>query len=519
MKRKQFRIFVSLALAALMLVCCAAPAFAGLNPAMYDPEGHLTQIYVDGFESKWVYHPDEPGTSLLFPFDTDRLTAAFGNIAGYMKDALRKGDARLVYHAFYDPLYELFGETRLEPDGVTMQETVTVKPDFIDESADGNRFLFHYDTRLDPVDIARQLHDHIEWIKRDGVVHYSSTSPQVTDTVELVGSSFGASVVMAYLNEYGDEGLDSVVLCVPTTGGVDFVADLFTGNLYFDATVLKDFLAESDMLTEYAPLIDMLEKTGLLQLLLDVNVRPLLKAALKDAIHDVIHDVFGTFPAFWSFIGDDRYEAAKNWVFSTKEDKEVYAGFIEKIDYYHYNVQVRAKDIMQSAVDNDRKLSLICKYNTALFPFSTAGNTMSDGFVTTVRESYGATCAESKHYLPDSYKQAALTDTVFLSPDRMIDASTCFLPFNTWFIKGLEHGEKPDVYYNMVYHVLYDDLDVFTDENYPQFMEYSGGEDLHPLQPLSDEEKAQEKDYHSFINVFRRFWTWLVARIRALFGK
>ena len=42
-----------------------------------------------------------------------------------------------------------------------------------------------------------------------------------------------------------------------------------------------------------------------------------------------------------------------------------------------------------------------------MFPFSTAGNTMSDGFVTTVKESYGATCAESKRYLPDIHSQNA----------------------------------------------------------------------------------------------------------------
>ena len=518
MRKNRCNALLCVVLVLLMMVCCAAPAFAAYDPAMYDPAGHLTQIYVDGFESKWVYHPDDPGTSLLFPFDTDRLSAAFGNVSEYVKEALKNGDPRLAYHAFYDPLYDLFGETRLEPDGVTMQDTVTVKPTVIDESSDGNQFLFHYDTRLDPVDIAHELHDYIEWVKRDGVVHYSYNSPQVTDTIELVGSSYGASVVMAYLNEYGDEGLDSVVLCVPTTGGVDFVADLFTGNFYFDAAALRNFLSESNLLTDYAPLIDMLEKTGMMQLLLDVNVRPLLKAALTDAIHDIIHDVFGTFPAFWSFIDDDRYEAAKEWVFSTEEDKEVYGDFIEKIDYYHYNVQVRAKDIMQSAIDNGHKLSLICKYNTTLFPFSTQGNAMSDGFVTTAKESYGATCAESKHYLPDSYQQAALTDRVFLSPDRMIDASTCFLPYNTWFIKGLPHGEKPDVYYNMVYHVLYDDLDVFTSEEFPQFMEYSGGEDLHPLQPVSDEEKAEQEEYNSLLNVLKRFWTWLIAMLRNLFS-
>ena len=519
MDRKRMRALLSVLLAALLLSGSVSAAFARADPAMYDPEGHNTQIYVDGFESKWVYHPDEPGTSLLFPIDTDHLAAAFGNVSEYMKDALKKGDPRLVYHAFYDPLYECFGETRLEPDGVTMQETVTVAPTAIDESSDGNRFLFHYDTRLDPVDIARELHDYIEWVRRDGVVHYTSYPAQVTEKIELVGSSYGASVVMAYLNEYGDEGLDSVVLCVPTTGGVDFVADLFTGNFYFDAQALRNFLSESDLLTDYAPLIDMLEKTGLLQLLLDVNVRPLLKAALKNAIHDIIHDVFGTFPAFWSFIDDDRYEEAKNWVFSTNEDREVFAGFIEKIDYYHYHVQVRAKEIMRGAVDNGRRLSLICKYNTTLFPFSTQGNAMSDGFVTTVKESYGATCAESKHYLPESYQQAALTDHVFLSPDRMIDASTCFLPFNTWFIKGLPHGEKPDIYYNFVYHIAYDDPDVFTDENFPQFMEYAGGEDLHPLQPVSDEEKAEQEDYNSLLNVLRRFWTWLIAMLKGLFSR
>ena len=65
MKRRLLKKLLCAALAALMLSGCVSIAFAGYNPAMYDPQGHLTQIYVDGFESKWVYHPDEPGTSLL----------------------------------------------------------------------------------------------------------------------------------------------------------------------------------------------------------------------------------------------------------------------------------------------------------------------------------------------------------------------------------------------------------------------------------------------------------------------
>ena len=55
------------------------------------------------------------------------------------------------------PVYDLFGETALHADGVTMQETVSTDPTILDESVDGNRFLFHYDSRLDPVDIAREL--------------------------------------------------------------------------------------------------------------------------------------------------------------------------------------------------------------------------------------------------------------------------------------------------------------------------------------------------------------------------
>ncbi len=44
-----------------------------------------------------------------------------------------------------------------------------------------------------------------------------------------------------------------------------------------------------------------------------------------------------------------------------------------------------------------------------------------------------------KDFFPADYRQAVPGDEGCVSPDRMVDASTCALPEKTWFIKNSTH--------------------------------------------------------------------------------
>ncbi|MBR3552299.1 MAG: hypothetical protein IKN72_02815 [Clostridia bacterium] len=509
---------LSLLLALVLALTLCVPALGARYP--YDRDDHYTQIYVEGLVSKWVTHPDEPGVSLFTPVDTGRLMTAFSHATDYMKDALAKGDPDLLYHAMYDPLVEFFGEAALLPDGYTMKDTVTVPPTKLYQM-EGNKFLFQFDARLDPVDIAKELDDYIRWVKAEGRVTMSRYHNTVTDKIELVGSSYGAAVVEAYLHEYGCENIDSVLLCVPTVGGVRMVGDLFTGDFSFDAKALRDTLKGLEQTSEFDPLIEVLEKSGALQILLSDVLTPALKAAFTQALHDALHDTIATMPSFWSFVDDEHFEAAIDYMFGKEGEKETYQGLIDRITYYHYEVFNHASDILLDAQASGVHCAVICKYNSATIPVSADDNALSDGIMPVETASFGATAAKSRGTLPADYTQQKFIDVNYLSPDRMIDASTCLLPEHTWFIKDLWHGTKCDDYFDMINKIIYENLDVFTDPTLPQFLQYD--EAAKTLSPLTaGDAPAQQTDSSSRLSWFgtlARFLMFLVKMAQKLFAR
>ena len=72
-----------------------------------------------------------------------------------------------------------------------------------------------------------------------------------------------------------------------------------------------------------------------------------------------------------------------------------------------------------------------------------SGNINSDDLLTPYSSGLGATFANIGETLGDGYtaKGTVCSDPAHnhLSPDGMIDASTCALPENTWFFKGIQH--------------------------------------------------------------------------------
>ncbi len=513
---KKRNVILSLLLTAVLLCGICVPAFASDGYVPYDRDDHYTQIYIEGLVSKWVTPKDDPTVSLFAPVDTDRLKAAFGNVKTYLMDAVKKGDPRLAYHAVYDPVYDCFGEAALLPDGITMKDTVTVAPTRLYEM-DGNKFLFQFDPRLDPVDIAKELDDYIQWVKRDGRVTRSRYHNTVTDTIELVASSYGAEVLLAYLNEYGYDKIDSALLCVPTTGGVRLVSELFTGELTFSASALRQTLQQYNLLSDYDPLIEVLEKSGALQQVIDHVAQPALKSAVEDALHDLIHDIVGTMPAFWSFIDDEHFDAALDYVFPTDEDKAEHQLLIDRVRYYHENIFNHTADIINTAVSKGIHFNIVCKYNSAPLPICTNDSALTDGFIPCEEASFGATCAKIGQKLPATYTQQKLTDYNFVSPDRMIDASTGLLPFNTWYIKDLWHGTKCDEYFDLLNRIIYDNLTVFSDETRPQFLQWDGAESLLPLQADTPAQEIQQTIDRSWAGTLLRFLRFLVNMVKKWF--
>ena len=84
-----------------------------------------------------------------------------------------------------------------------------------------NSYVLSYDWRLDPCATAAYVHELIGKIK-------VSTG---CEKVNLIGRSIGASVVLAYLKEYGMDDIETVIVYCGSFYGMEAVSRLFAGKV------------------------------------------------------------------------------------------------------------------------------------------------------------------------------------------------------------------------------------------------------------------------------------------------
>lgn len=511
-----FKKALSLILAVLMIfLCCSTALAADSKPEDYDGS-HYPQILVTGFGSgcvKFYFEDDPEQKSLFWPFETERFITNLGNIGSYIKKSLKDKNPDILHSIIYNYVMDCFGMLALNPDG-SMMEGVVAEPTGVRYTSDG-KYEFYYDCRQSPMNIAKYLHEAVEQVLAE----------TGSEKVELVGSSYGANVVTAYMYLYEEEldKVDTVLQCVPSIGGIRFLGELFSGNFDINPVALCDFIdrmADNNIIPDFFYLM---EEAGVLALFLDALAEPVLKEAVYEAIVDVARDFIATLPAMWACIPDEHFEGAMKFLYGEdyKDPDQEYAQLISDMIFYHYNVANKAAEIYVEAEKNHEGLNmaLITKFGIAAIPFGTSENIMDDGLVTVPVSSFGATCTTYNAKLPADYKQAKYTEYNFMCPEWNIDASTGVFPFRTWYIKGLEHTEKNTDYLKLVDEIIYKDLDVFTDPNRPQYLTVSA-DDPEMLEILVAQEEAEEETLYTKIwNIIRKIVLFPINIINKITGK
>lgn len=490
----RFKKVISLLLVLITAFSCCSVAFAAETKDDYD---HLPQVYVTGYASANIYYEDDPEKKpLFFPIDTERVLGNLGNIGDYLMTSVKNREPNLLYTCVYSFLCDWLGMLRFNPDG-SMTEGVTVEPTVLTYEGDG-KYTYYYDSRRSPLEIAPLLDDYIEQVKADSG----------SDRVELVGSSYGVNVVLAYLYAYQNEldDIDSVLLCVPSTKGISFLGELLSGEFNIDAKGLCDFIddkVDANLLTDF---LYLMYDAGVLEPFMKALLVPVLREAVYEAVLDFARYVVATIPAIWVTIGDEYFEKAMITLYGEDyaSPDQPYADLIRDMTFYHDNIMMEAENILLGTQGKyeDLNIAIISKYGTPAIPLSKNGGVMDDGFATVEVSSFGATCAKYGEKLPADYKQAKYTDYNFMSPVWNIDASTGLLPFRTWYIDGLGHSQKNEDYWKLVDSIVYEDLDVFSSADYPQFLKVSD-EDAERLVPVVPEEETEKTLYDKIWNVFR----------------
>lgn len=334
------------------------------------------------------------------------------------------------------------------PDGANTYE-LEIQTELKKYLAPSRIYNFTCDFRMGAEYNANMLRDYI-----DSVLEHSGA-----DKVNIYSLSHGGQVTATYLTLYGDDNkVDNVIMTSPAIGGAGIAYDPFAGEIDFDEETLIRFIEQGVMIEED---INWLLKANWLGILDDVLY----------AVKPYFYQVMGNWGSIWDFMPPDKYDCAKELLL----DETKHAGLIAKSDRFHYEIfPTIGERLRYLREEYGMNISIIAGYGNRII---SGMNEDSDSIIT-LSSATGATTPEFGKRFADGYVQINDCDGNYkVSPDMTVDASTCYLPDNTWFIKGMFHAFVVFDDYTMelvMKLLLTDDItDVYSDEKFPQFRDSS----------------------------------------------
>ncbi|MBQ8015958.1 MAG: hypothetical protein IJ264_07230, partial [Clostridia bacterium] len=309
-----------------------------------------------------------------------------------------------------------------------------------------NIYCFQYDSRFDAITNADLLNDFIEKVKE-----YTGS-----DKVRIFALSFGGLISVSYLYLYGDSSISKLIMSVPAIGGTNIPDRLFRGKIDFPAEDIVSFF--ETILGGESDIARLFEKTELEK-----------TSAVISSAADGICEPLMYWGSIWSLCSADLYDELKKDFLDPVKNKEL----IEKTDKVHYEIMPAVPQLLRKAQANGVDVAILCASGSNLV---TGGGLNGDVILPAYAVS-GATCAPMGQRFANGYSavKTACSDQGHnhVSPSMEIDASSAYLPENTWFIDGQYHGQ----YYYEEYTrslvtklLLTDEIkDVYSDPSYPQF--------------------------------------------------
>ena len=485
---KRFRILkkaVSLMLAAVLFAaCCAAAA-----PSLAANERYPV-IYVVGrtkiYKNANTNHPEQINYS-----SDQALSDMITNATPLAIRAITLNTWNEYSEKTYDMLMEVYDGFALNEKGEIANGTGILwkwSENKLPKDANGSRlssYQFEYDARLSPLEIADQLNNYIEAVKR------------VTgkNKVAIVGRCLGANIVYAYLYKYQESrnfsGVSSVVIYDSSLLGVDVLDICMSGSVSINSDALALFLQDTDRYSDLSESV--VSALKLLQTSTGVTIssgvaQNFYEHIKYSLVQRFLKNTYATAPGFWSMV-NEHFEAAKSYIFSENGDAQKYRVLISKINAFHTNVQERADVITSNMKKNGVHVAIVCKYGFLAYPLYEDAMQLSDNTTSLRLQSMGATCSQVNGTLGDKYisGRESAGKKAYISPDRQVDASTGILPDTTWYIKNQDHNLFPACVEPLLLKICNERITVKSDEDYPQFMMLEGENPNYRITPMTEE--------------------------------
>lgn len=499
---------ISILLAVIMLVTFASPALSATAAS----EAQLPVIYIVGKQNSPVYKTDAEGNFLVDengkkiqvddvnkPLGMTREEYILSQVEPVTKEllpALISGNYDEYIKALtasFAPVYKeaVLNEDGVDPDGRIDWNYAVQKPSVGQGGL--NYYYFKYDWRYSPYEKADELHQFVEYV----------CSKEKVDKVNIHARCYGSNVAMAYIakSEAGMYGKPFRVnnLCLNTTplDGYIVVGALMSGSIKLDADNIDryvslylngdDIFDDPFMESVATVLVSVINQAKILGWGLD-EIQKIYDDIADKLVPSLALVSYGTFPSYWSMIGDKYYEKAKKMVFGTTEPEGKYAKFIEKIDNYHNLIGVIEEEtgmpkyaslLKRCEENHGMKTAVFAKYGFLTFPLFDGCEITGDsrGSVTELSlGGIGTAVGETftKKQLAE-IKAMEDFDEKYLSDDNKIYAGTCLFPETTWFSKNLHHADLNQIDPIATAFFLSDGQLTVDDAMFPQFHEYDNG--------------------------------------------
>lgn len=499
---------ISVLLIITMLFAFMAPAAAAAEPlrgdmtpivyirgngeAIYDADGNEIPVELqDLFNPEIV--PDDEGISKEALIESTANTLLPFLTEGMLMD---KWDnyAKAVYEEF-KPLFEkatLDGDgnprygTAVSKDSLNASEYYANNVDFKNPSVLGwyrtGQYDFCYDWRLSPYDHVDRLHKYIQDVMR-------TTN---SDGICIAARCMGGSLLHAYLERYGDEGhVKRVFYSDVLANGCAFISDCFSGKINFNDKYMQIYLKQLEhcgetgqgtgfLLSELASeivtrTVDLFVQTNVVDTAFGgiENLYNKLYKALMPAL--ALGTGMATMPNYWVSVYEEDMDRALNLVFGEEgsETRKEYAGLIEKIQYYRKHVSSDLPGFYEKIKSYGIGVGVLARYGYLSMPIIEHNYELSDSLVGVQDASFGATTSLPTETLSQEYIDGRIAENPdnakYISPDKMIDTSTCVFPDTTWIVKNSHHDDGEVFSEFCVYFLSNENLTVHNSTRLAQF--------------------------------------------------
>lgn len=472
---KKTKVVLSIVLAMILVVTTLAPAFAsgkkcdcgtapivqvrGIGETLYDGEGN--PVFSAENIIKGIL-PAIPGlTYYLATGDTDVLVDALkvavkDIFAPVSYDNNLNRDSVVTVKGYTSDSVESYVDMSEEHSG----SEYTLAQAVYNELGEGHSYLFIYDWTANPFDIAEDLNQFIQEVKEKSG----------HDKVSICAESMGGCMTNTYLALYGYDDVENLVMANSAFNGLEMLGQLFIGNPEIDGEALAGLIVQSIYgSAEYASLIPYIPVFE--QLALFAN--DLFEKAGDRIYEEVLIPVFGYLPSFWCFIPEYHFEEAME-----KMLPDAGPELLAFVNEYYEKVASKTGDRVKEMVESeDVNYFCVSNYNKFIAPVTETARWNSDGVIETYNTSGFATVADLGTTLGADYVQAVDMGRNMISPDNIVDASTCQAPMQTWFTKNWGHiayslnDGTCDFYVWLL--TANEQYTIDSNPQYPQFMYYN----------------------------------------------